>query len=105
MSGEDKSCDPPKRKAAFIVATCAKTANDEFARRFPGYEKTLTMQTAESELSKDWLASHDPWNDRRNWETQIQQVCETESSTAYFRLKKAADDNAEYRKAHPGLYD
>lgn len=105
MSGEDRSCDPPKRKAAFIVATCAKTANDEFDARFPKYVRTNTMQTAFSELTKDWLAEHDPWKEHRNWEIEITGTKLTPAGERYFALKKAADDNAECRKAHPDLYD
>lgn len=105
MSGEDKSCDPPKRKAAFIVATCAKTANDEFDARFPEYHRINTTQTAFSDLTKDWLAAHDPWKEHRSWEMQIAERKATPAAERYFALKKAADDNAEYRKAHPELYD
>lgn len=87
------------------MTTCAKTANDEFDARFPEYARTNTMQIAFSELTKDWLTEHDPWKEHMNWEVEIAETKLTPAGERYFALKKAADGNAEYRKAHPELYD
>lgn len=53
-------------KAAFILQTCPKNANDEFRRLFPGYTVWNTSVTAESRLTKEDL-SRDLWAERQNW--------------------------------------
>ena len=62
---------PPRarsvRKAAFIVHTCPKLANEEFLRKFPDCRIWSTSVTAESGMTKEDLAGRDLWAEKRNW--------------------------------------
>lgn len=55
------------RTAAAILGTCPKTAAEEFRRRFPGRQVWLVVQAAESDLTKDDLASRDLWAEGRSY--------------------------------------
>ena len=55
------------QKAAFILHTCPKLANEEFKRKFPGYIIWHTTVTAESQMTKDDLEKYDFWKEHKNW--------------------------------------
>lgn len=55
------------RKAAFILHTCPKFANDEFLRKFPGCQIWGTTVTAESDLTKEDMEGRDFWAEKLNW--------------------------------------
>lgn len=55
------------RKRAFILATCAQNARAEFMEFFKeepaGFGITSCVVSAESEKDKDWLQSHQKWEE------------------------------------------
>jgi len=56
------------RKAAFIMHTCPKLANEEFLRKFPGCQIWSTSVTAEQDvLRKEDMEGRDFWAEKRNW--------------------------------------
>lgn len=55
------------RKAAFIMHTCPKLANEEFLRKFPDCRIWSTSVTAESSMTKEDMDGHDFWAEKRNW--------------------------------------
>lgn len=55
------------RKAAFIMHTCPKFANEEFLRKFPDCRIWSTIVTAESSITKEDMAGRDFWAEKRNW--------------------------------------
>ena len=75
------------RLGAFILATCARNAREEFENRF-GMKILSCQQIAET----DWLPSkfgdEDPWKTNRNWTMDICPPEMSESAKRYFRLKE-----------------
>lgn len=55
------------RKAAFIMHTCPKLANEEFLQKFPDCRIWNTSVTAESSMTKEDMAGHDFWAEKHNW--------------------------------------
>lgn len=55
------------QKAAFILHTCPKLANEEFKRKFPDYIIWNTTVTAESQMTKEDLKKYDFWKEHKNW--------------------------------------
>ena len=55
------------RKAAFILHTCPKLANEEFLRKFPNCQIWNTFMTAESNMTKEDMNGHDFWIEKHNW--------------------------------------
>lgn len=55
------------RKAAFIMHTCPKLANEEFLWKFPDCRIWSTSVTAESSMTKEDMAGHDFWAEKHNW--------------------------------------
>ena len=55
------------RKAAFILHTCPKLANEEFLRRFPDCQIWSTSVAAESRMTKEDMDGRDFWAEKRNW--------------------------------------
>lgn len=55
------------RKAALIVHTCPKLANEEFTRKFPDCSIRSTFLVAESNLTKEDMEGRDFWAENRNW--------------------------------------
>ena len=55
------------RKAAFIMHTCPKLANEEFLRKFPDCRIWSTSVTAESDMTKEDMAGRDFWAEKHNW--------------------------------------
>lgn len=55
------------RKAALIVHTCPKLANEEFTRKFPDCSIRSTFLVAESNLAKEDTEGRDFWAENRDW--------------------------------------
>ena len=55
------------RKAAFILHTCPKLANEEFLRKFPDCQIWSTSVAAESSMTKEDMDGRDFWAEKRNW--------------------------------------
>lgn len=55
------------RKAALIMHTCPKLANEEFLRKFPDCRVWSTFIAAESDLTKEDMAGRDFWAEKLNW--------------------------------------
>jgi len=55
------------RKAALILQTCPRLANDEFLKRFPDCAIWNTGLVAESDMTKEDLEGRDFWKDGLNW--------------------------------------
>lgn len=55
------------RKAAFILHTCPKLANEEFLRKFPDCQIWSTSVAAESSMTKEDMDGRDFWAEKHNW--------------------------------------
>ena len=55
------------RKAAFILHTCPKLANEEFLRKFPDCQIWSASVAAESSMTKEDMDGRDFWAEKRNW--------------------------------------
>jgi len=55
------------RKAAFIMHTCTKLANEEFLRKFPDCQIWSTSVAAESSMTKEDMDGRDFWVEKLNW--------------------------------------
>ena len=55
------------RKAAFIMHTCPKLANEEFLRKFPDCQIWSTSVAAESSVTKEDMDGRDFWAEKLNW--------------------------------------
>lgn len=81
---------PRKRKAAFILHTCAVNARKEFEER-TGAKAGSCCVAAESDLTKNDMPKHDFWKERRNWTEEIDPPVESESQKRYFEMKARAE--------------
>lgn len=86
------------RTGAFILATCAKTAREEFERKFPGMQVLNCSQTAETEITKEEAEGRDFWAEKSNWTMEVKPPESNPRVEAYFALKARAEKVQAARK-------
>ena len=86
------------RTGAFILATCAKTAREEFERKFPGMQVLNCSQTAETEITKEEAEGRDFWAEKSNWTMEVKPPESNPRVEAYFALKARGEKVQAARK-------
>ena len=74
------------RIGAFILATCAKTARDEFKERF-GLTVMSCVQTAETSNAKEHYEGRDLWESGDCWTVTLPRR-DTDASKRFFEKKR-----------------
>ena len=107
VTGSEDIYDGKKpRTGAFILATCGKTAREEFEKHFPGMRILCCSQTAETDIPKEDVEGRDLWEEKRNWTMEVRPPAANPKVEAYFALKARGEKvQAAKRKAGIGRWD
>lgn len=99
MSGSEDPHDPKKpRRGAFILATCARQAREEFQAR-TGLGIISCTQTAYTSVPKGEVDAAELWATRQNWEVDIPAPEPSPAALRYFELVERAKSVKEAKRA------